>query len=110
MPQSGLLSWTEIAQIIAVHTVSNCCEAAFLSKLMHGFEQLILAVEAAHSIVTHVCGPLHLLCLNNLHRYPLLLGERESVLKLGPRQTRRIGNHGQHVLAQHSMSNKSQIS
>ena len=33
MPQSGLLSWTEIAQIIKVHTVSNRCEAAFLSKL-----------------------------------------------------------------------------
>src|SRR5437764_7617324 len=110
MPQSGLLSRTEIAQIIKVHTVSNCCEAAFLSKLMHGFEQLILAVEAAQGVVTHVGNPLHLLCLNNLDWYPLFLGERESVLKLAPRQTRRIRNHGQHVLAQHPMGNKSEIS
>ena len=88
MLESGLLSRTEIAQIIEVHAVSNCCEAAFLGKLMHGLEQLILAVEAAHGIVAHVCRPLHLLRLNDLDRYPLFLGKTESILKLGPRQTR----------------------
>src|SRR4051794_8012482 len=105
----GGLSGPEFVLIIEIHAIGNLVEAASSTQIFHHSEKLIFAVKAALPVVAGIFGPLELRRGNDFDRKSLLLGERQRVSELSAREAGRIGDHGQHISAERTVSRPREI-
>ena len=104
------LAGTKITLIINIHAVGNGLEASVRGKGFHHLEKFILTVEAPLTVITDVFRPIHFARLDHLNGDPMFLREGEGILQLSARQTGRVCNYRQHVLAQELASDPSKVS
>src|SRR5690242_10968253 len=99
----SLLARPKVTLIVKVHAVSNGVKSAGGTELFHYRKQFVLALKATLPVVASIFGTIELGCGKHLDRNSLLVGERECVGKVGSSQAGRIGDHGEHVVAEGAM-------
>src|SRR5258708_21952531 len=60
-------------------------------------------METAHGIIADVRGIFQFLCFHNLNRNCALMRKGERVFEMSPREAGGIGNHREHLAAEHLM-------
>ncbi len=98
-----LLSGPKIAFVVGVDAVGDGVESSSLAVALEDGEQFVLAVKAAHRIVADVRGIFQFLRFHNLDRNFTLVRKGERVFEMSARQAGGIGNHGEHLAAEHLM-------
>ncbi len=102
------LSGTKVAAIVRVHPVCDVSETQRGSFPFHDAEKFDLAMKTARRIVTHVLRPRHFLRRNNFEWNLHLLHKTDGAFQFLARQAGRIGEHGQHLRSQNSVSSPCQ--
>jgi hypothetical protein len=97
---SGALTGAEVAGVVGVAAVGDGGEAELRAELLHGGEELVLAVEAALAVVAEVVGAGHLLGLQDVERDAVGFGEGDGGGELFAGQAGGVGQDGKHVLAE----------
>src|ERR1051326_3683111 len=105
----SLLPRPKVTLIVNVHAISNGVKSAGGAELFHYRKQFVLALKATLPVVASIFGTIEPGCGNYLDRNSLLVGERECVGKVGSSQAGRVGDHGEHVLAEDAMSHPRQV-
>src|ERR1700743_3199433 len=96
---SSLLSRAKVALVVSVHAVGDGVEAARLAEIVHDLEELILAVEAALSVIAGVFRAVEFRGSDDFNGDSILIGESDRIGQLSAGEAGRIGDYGQHVVA-----------
>ena len=106
----GSLSGTKVALVIHINAVCDRVESMCGAKGFHHREELILAVKTTGGVVAHIFGPVEFAGRNDLERNTLFKSKGGSLGKMGSGETGRIGDHGDHVSAEHFVGGPGQES
>jgi len=104
------LSRPVVGGVVEVATVGDCGKPELFAQSFHRREELVLAVEAALSVVRDVGFALHLAGLQNVQRDVVFAGEGDGRGQFLAGQAGRIGDDGEHIVAQHLVSFVGEIS
>lgn len=96
----GALAGAVVAAVIGVHAVGDLVETEFRAELLHGFEELGFAVEAAVGVVALVLGLGELFGLDDAQRNAVVFGEGFGLLHVAAGEAGRIGKDGEHAVAE----------
>ncbi len=99
----GALAGPEVARIVGIHSVGDVGEAELRAERSHDGEQLIFAVEAAVGVVALVFGAIEFAGCDDAQGHAEGRGEGLRLLEIAAREAGRIGEHGEHAVAQDAM-------
>lgn len=99
-----LLSGPEVALVVEIHPISDRIEPALDADLLHDGEKFVLALKTTLPVIANVLGPIKLGRGNNFDRNSLFTREREGVSKMGASQTGGVGDYGEHLVSQDTVS------
>lgn len=105
---SGALAGTKIAGVIGIHAIGEVCESELDAQRFHADEELILAVKAAIGVVALILRAVQLLGGNDVQGDLLRESKVPGLMQIAPGKAGRIGQHGEHFVAQNAMGRGSQ--
>ena len=105
----GALARAVIRAVVGIHAKGDARKSQLSAQRFHGGEKRVLAVEAAVGVVALVVGALQFAGLDNAQRNLLLARKGLGLFQVSPRQTGRVGQHGQHTAAQNAMRRGRQV-
>ncbi len=109
MQRGGLLAGAELGAVVEVHPVGEMRETELQARGFHLGEELILAVEAAILVVAGVVGIFQLAGLQDVDRDVVFGCEGECGGEFTARQGRRVGDDGEHAVAEDSVRDVGEI-
>ena len=101
MVGGGALAGAVVAAVVEVHAVGEMREAEALARGFHLGEEFVLAVEAAVGVVAGVVGRFELAGVEDVCGDRVSDGKGKCFRKLFPRERGRVGDDGDHAVAEH---------
>ena len=101
MLTGGNLSGPKVALVVHIDAVCDRIESMCGAKGFHQREEFVLAVKTTRGVVAYIFGTVEFAGRDDLERNMLFKSKGGSLGKMGPGETGRIGNHREHVSAEH---------